>query len=150
VTARRQAAILTQTNTYQLSRSSGQITGDIAIWIDDTPFPEARWSDFPIALLGAWLSAAGRVQRGEAHECTCYFMDGPFAFRMRAADDGMWILEPLADHRAADDPVLVPADAFMASLMAAAEAALVYSASQGWATRDLAILEATLRRSRRG
>lgn len=150
MTVRRQAAILTQTNTYQLSRGSDQITGEISLWIDDTPFPAARWSDFPIALLTAWLSAAGRLRRGEAQECTCYFMDSPFAFRLQTAEAGMWILERLAGHRAADDQVLVPADAFVASLMAAAEAALVYSASQAWANRDLAILEATLRRNRRG
>lgn len=149
MTSRHRAAVLTQTNTYRRNRGSGEITGEIALWIDDAPFPGARWMDAPVAVLGAWLSATGRIQRGEAAACTCYFTAGPFAFRLRAADDGMWQLECLSDHRVVGDAVLIPAGAFMASLAAAAEAALVFGASQAWSTQELAILEATLRRNRR-
>ena len=53
--------------------------------------PEVGWSDFPVAILGAWLPAFRRLAaRGQAAEC--YFMDGPYHFTITAAIRGDWTI----------------------------------------------------------
>jgi hypothetical protein len=72
-------------------RPSGTIVGPIWIASDTlgAAFPEVGWSDFPVALLGAWLPAFRRlVARGQAAEC--YFMDGPYHFTVTAALGDDW------------------------------------------------------------
>ena len=65
--------------------------GDAAVQAD---FPEVAWSDQPLALLAAWLPALQRLARSlpAGEEITCAFIDGPYAFTVRAEGLGRWRL----------------------------------------------------------
>lgn len=68
--------------------SSGSVVG--AIWLRTSQdaklsFPEEGWTDFPIVVLGWWLSQVESVLRRVSVEARCSFMDGPFEFRIDGA-----------------------------------------------------------------
>jgi len=74
-------------------RASGAIVGPI--WIASgalgAAFPEVGWSDFPVALLAAWLPAFRRLAtRGQTAEC--HFMDGPYHFTVTGGTRGDWTI----------------------------------------------------------
>jgi hypothetical protein len=64
---------------------SGSLIGTIWLHSEQHPeidFPEARWTDFAVVILGWWLTEVEAMLRGASDEAHCSFMDGPFEFRI--------------------------------------------------------------------
>jgi len=59
----------------------GSITGVIAVRAGGIVFPEDRWSDFPVVVLGWWINECRRIRTGGT--ARCQFMDGPYRFSIR-------------------------------------------------------------------
>src|SRR5713101_7412311 len=49
--------IALDTQSFQLSRQSGNVTGVIFLEVEGSAFPERGWSDFPVIILGRWTDA---------------------------------------------------------------------------------------------
>ena len=121
---------------------SGNITGPI--WIthgrrDEKPsaFPEESWDDFPVVILGWWLSALAGVGQEEVE---CSFMDGPYEFTVR--DVGSTLLRVRCLGRGINAGELVadfvtPAATLHGAVRDAAAAALSECDRRGWAGRDV-------------
>jgi hypothetical protein len=120
----------------------GAVTGPIWIVADatDLAFPEAAWSDSPVALLGSWLPALRQLAtRGDAAEC--HFMDGPYHFTASAAGPDAWRVacfesreRPSVSNAIAE--LTVNPVTFLASAVAAARGILGYCDVRGWWDAD--------------
>ena len=58
--------------------SSGLITGEIYFEQNNYYFPEKRWSDFPVIVLGWWISSFLEFVKQNSGTFEFCFMDGPF------------------------------------------------------------------------
>jgi hypothetical protein len=134
-----------------IARSShGSITGPIWIAGDEAgvAFPEVEWSDFPIALLAAWIPALRRLSaRGDAAEC--HFMDGPYRFTVIASTADDWRVacfearETFGASNAVTEWRTAPA-AFLESAVSAATALLGYCDARQWWSDETEQLRAAL------
>ncbi|XYH96920.1 hypothetical protein ACMHYB_55640 [Sorangium sp. So ce1128] len=124
----------------------GPITGDIFIQYGDTPFPEARWSDFPAVILSWWCHAATRLTEA-SHREKFLFMDGSFCFDISKQQDGTWYVRCFDDVVPTKCPIIQGGFerlAFIESLMAAADSVARASAARAWKANDLVALSAAL------
>lgn len=113
------------------------------IWIaggNGDAFPEAGWSDLPVAVLGAWIPSLRHLAaRGTAAECQ--FMEGPYHFSVSATGSGAWRIAcferrqgPSVANAVAEwtaDP-----ERFLDSAVAAARTILGYCDARGWWDAD--------------
>lgn len=142
-----------------LDRSTaGGITGPI--WLRHggcaeraADFPEANWVDFPVVILGWWLTELGMLARGGTKRAACRFMDGPVYFT--AADAGPTLLRVRClerrmnmDGDAVEAEFVVVAAKLYASVRAAALAVLAECDRRGWSDdRDVDALRRAVRES---
>ena len=134
-----------------IARSShGSIIGPI--WIaggePGVAFPEVQWSDFPVALLAAWIPALRRLSaRGDTAEC--HFMDGPYRFTVIASAADNWRVacfearDTLGAANAVTEWRTTP-DAFLDSAVTAARALLGYCDARQWWSDDTEQLRTAL------
>jgi len=62
-----------------LRRSSrGTISGEIWCEFDGESFPEARWDDLIVVVLGWWLESLSTLISGRKLNVDVRFLDGPF------------------------------------------------------------------------
>ena len=66
------------------------ITGEVFLRINRDAFPETRWNDFVVIILGWWLRCLRELgtSGGIGDETVLYFMDGPFRLAVRKIADG--------------------------------------------------------------
>jgi hypothetical protein len=134
-----------------LTRSkAGSIAGPIWLQVGSVAFPEEHWSDFPVAIVGAWLQAALKIHAGADQQAVCYFLDGPFSFTIDQRSPTIWRIAfrdklkiPQAEHD-------VHAQGFSGILAAAAGQLMDACQERGWSGRDLDVLKALHRQRRRG
>jgi hypothetical protein len=121
----------------------GTIAGHI--WLRDGDaaaqgdFPEVGWPDQPVALLAAWVPALQRLSRSvpAGEEITCAFVEGPYAFSVRAEGLGRWRLRCFERRSgaSADRAVqewLTDSAHLLASALRAGRAALARCDARGW------------------
>ena len=120
------------------------VTGVLAIRLDGIWFPEKVWSDFPVIVLGWWMSQTGQVSRGEAGEFV--FMDGPFRFHAYPNRDVVRVV--LEDHHADPAQVIAEGDVelerFRSAIIEAARATVGACDESGWISCDLDDLRSQL------
>ena len=131
-----------------LERSAhGGITG--RVWLRDgdpdvqADFPEVGWSDFPVALLGAWGAELRRLARAVPSEgavARCHVMDGPYAFTVLAEAGGAWRISCLETRRKGGDAPsqqwVTDSVSFLQGLHRAARATLAACDARGWWNAD--------------
>jgi hypothetical protein len=122
--------------------STGSIVGPIWLQVADLNYPEPGWTDFPVALLGAWLQAVLNIHGGRQQRAECYFMDGPYGFIIETRGDMIWHLGLIE----ADSKVRAEFDVhpygFSGSLAATAGQLMNTCRERGWSGRDLEVLKA--------
>lgn len=81
-----------------LERSEkGSIVGRLWLVLDGHGFPERRWSDLIVKVLGWWVEQLLQIESEET-TMTLQFMDGPYSARLRAPSDGdVWSVSLLRD-----------------------------------------------------
>jgi hypothetical protein len=137
------------TNTFMLlvRRESLTISKHGSIWGEiwcqlsqGQNFPEARWSDLVVAVLGWWLESIVTLVDGRKRNATMTFMDGPFQVNVFAKRMDSWEAELVA-RRVAGDQVLhrveFAPDPFIDSLIQASEDVLEECAKNGWTTANV-------------
>ena len=68
------------------------VTGPIWLDIDGVSFPSKNWTDFPVIVLGWWLSNLRPLVEGSVDKVECPFMDGPYSLEVSEKDNGSWLL----------------------------------------------------------
>lgn len=81
-----------------LERSEkGSIVGRLWLVLDGHAFPDRRWSDLIVVVLGWWVEELLQTQNEET-AMTLLFMDGPYSVRLRAPSEGdSWSVSLLRD-----------------------------------------------------
>jgi len=125
--------------------SHGSITGVVAVRTDGAFFPAARWSDFPVVLLGWWFEPVSRILAGTSRVWECRFMDGPLSVRLEQQHDDVWTLLGLHSGRI-EFSATVSCQAFVRSLLEAARQILRECRQRGWQSRDIEALDSEVRR----
>ena len=122
--------------------ASGAVTGPIHFAVGDGCFPEEGWSDFPVAILGWWLEAIGRLEKGVSRTEDLDFMDGPCLVRVTVRFGDTAHLEFRAERgqgsREVSESVSLRRLAEIVRLAAAT--LLEACARQGWSDRDIDLL----------
>ena len=116
----------------------GSIWGEIRCrFSGDQHFPEARWTDFVVVVLGWWLESIVTLVDGRERNATIRFMDGPFKVNVFAKRLDSWGAE-LVEGRVAGDQVLhrveFAPDSFIDSLIQASDETVEACAENGWTT----------------
>ena len=122
---------------------NGSITGSIWLQMDDTAFPEQRWNDFVVVVLGWWTNEAAALIAGTKRRGEFMFMDGPFSVDV-SAEDERWKLEcnrrrrngKTLEHHAA----VAVSDA-AAALVRAADTVLARCEEARWKSPDIEELQ---------
>jgi hypothetical protein len=60
------------------------VSGPIWLELDGLSFPAHEWDDFPVVILGFWLTNIQPFLLGQSSVCECPFMDGPYQFNVQA------------------------------------------------------------------
>jgi hypothetical protein len=125
------------TDRATVSRStSGAITGVVAIRVGDVCFPEGRWNDFIVVVLGWWARQAAALGSGDPARLD--FMDGPYSVVarpvngatrlecLRGTGEGATVLEEQEVHTSD----------LVAAIMRASRETLALCEQNGWETSD--------------
>jgi hypothetical protein len=121
--------------------SSGSITGEIYFSVDGAAFPEEKWSDFPVVILGWWLEALGALRAGE-RRVELDFMDGPYTLRVSSDSGDALSLEFTRNGNACGFPELrVEHDSFLRELLLRSAELISHCKAHGWDSRDIRLLE---------
>ena len=133
----------------------GGISG--RVWLRDgspetqADFPEVGWSDLPVALLSAWtaeLFPFARTVPATGAVATCRFIDGPYAFTIRAERPEVWRIACTEERTVgASDrgPTwLTDRGSFLRSLEQASRSVLAHCDARGWWNADTEALRRRL------
>lgn len=115
----------------------GSIVGRIWFVLDEHVFPERRWSDLIVVVLGWWIEELLRTQATDETSMTLLFMDGPYSVRMREPAEGdVWSVSFLRDRGPVDARRAAVGSAdleqFARSLLTAAREVVAACRARGW------------------
>jgi hypothetical protein len=119
------------------------VTGEIWLEVAGFDFPDERWSDFPVIILGWWLDALFKVWSGKEKQGECLFMDGPYSFVVSKEKDG-FVLRCFSDpHSTKECEWEGPVDlaALLRQVLDASSTVIRECRRRGWATADTEALE---------
>jgi hypothetical protein len=81
----------------------GSIVGRVWFVLDGQVFPERRWSDLIVKVLGWWIEELLRGQSTDETSMTLLFMDGPYSVRLREQSGAdLWSVSFLRDRGPVD------------------------------------------------
>jgi hypothetical protein len=75
----------------------GSITGEISVRLGNEAFPDARWNDFVVVIMGWWLEEIHKLTTGVASISYCRFMDGPYWFSVGSGRGGNLLVRCMDD-----------------------------------------------------
>lgn len=115
----------------------GSIVGRIWLVLDDYAFPERRWSDLVVVVLGWWIDELLQVPSADEATLTLQFMDGPYSVRMRApAESDSWSVSLLRDRSPLGGTQIAAGVAegeqFAAGVVTVAREVVAACRSKGW------------------
>ena len=115
----------------------GSIVGRIWFVLDDHEFPERRWSDLIVVVLGWWIEELLRAESTDETSMTLLFMDGPYSVRMREPSEGdAWSVSFLRDRGPTDARRAAVGSAdleqFAKSLLTTAREVAAACRAKGW------------------
>lgn len=119
--------------TFRQISKTDNVTGVIFLELQQGPFPEAGWSDFPVIILGWWIEAWLQLETSPKRSAVQWrFMDGPYSATLTVTG--------------AQSP-----DAFAFSnvkrpLLEAGEHVVAYCEQRGMLSRDLEPLRTNMQR----
>lgn len=120
------------------------VSGPIWLIVDSVSFPGNGWPDFPVVILGFWLTNLQSVVVGSSQNCECPFMDGPFQFEVRVVGLNEWTLnlvERTANRKKFVLTATVDASVVLSQIVNAAQAVVNLCRKRDWADDDLITLE---------
>lgn len=118
----------------------GPVTGPIWTRVAGTDFPESGWPDFPVALLGGWLTTLSELEHGDPQPAVLHFMEGPYGLEV-VRSGAVWSLRALEN----DDDLITETtvdslDEILAPVRQAASRTLAACREHGWNSSDMRYL----------
>ena len=77
--------ITTNWDTVDVTQS-GNVFGEIFFEYDGKQFPDAKWTDFLVVILGWWSKSLMDLMDGVAEKAELLFMDGPYLVKVTRPD----------------------------------------------------------------
>lgn len=135
-------SIFVAPETFERSGSTA-VVGVIHVKAGDEMFPDNVWYDFPVTVVGWWLSAVAKLVDGTYKTAPCDFMDGPYRFDITPNANGLWHLIFL--RRGAEKThylfeCVAEPKVVIESLLSAARTVIETSRSKGMTSSDLDFL----------
>jgi hypothetical protein len=119
-------------------RKGGNITGEIWLEVAGFEFPDKRWSDFPVIILGWWLDALFGLWSERRGRAECLFMDGSYSFEVSKEGDA-FVLRCFGDTHSAkrrEWEGAINLAGLLRQTLDAAAAVIEECGGRGWATAD--------------
>lgn len=120
-----------------ISKMTDNVTGHIWISCGDEAFPERRWYDFPVIVMGWWIASFCQVYSGKEECCRLVFMDGPFSVILNRSDSTATYVENYKETKVVQ---IGSFDEAFACCVAAAKEIIQFGSKQGWRNKDFIFL----------
>lgn len=123
------------------------VSGPIWLNVNSQSFPGSGWLDFPVVVLGFWLTNLQPLVLGSLQECGCLFMDGPYAFDVKVVAHNEWALnfvERTANGKCSLLTVTLEASVVLSQIRTAAHAVVNLCRKRDWVDDDVIRLEKLL------
>lgn len=120
------------------------VSGPIWLEMDGQAFPIDAWYDFPVVILGWWLSNLKPLVTNQSMSCECPFMDGPYRFDVTVRKRGNWAVTFVRDELDGEKRLLdgaVDPQTLISEVLSAANLAIEVCRQKEWMSDDLVTLE---------
>lgn len=120
------------------------VSGPIWLEMDNKLFPVDAWYDFPVVILGWWLTNMKPLITNQAVGCQCPFMDGPYRFDITARKQADWLVTFIRDDLDGEKSLLegeIDPRVLTHEVLTAACTVADLCRLKGWESEDLATLE---------
>jgi hypothetical protein len=111
--------------------SSGVITGQLSISINNQYFPSQFWDDFIIRVLDMWLDSTIKLLEGSSVEDFA-FMDGSYSFLVRVVPDNKFHIRCIEDYKETDLHTEVAIKDFVTNLLSGSRDILRFIKEKKW------------------
>lgn len=137
--------VIVETESFIMSEKSKNIIGEIYVSLeDDVYFPQFKWTDFVVVILGWWLEAILKISTAKENTSTkLMFMDGPIYMRAIKVSNDIIEIE-LIERDVVQKRFECSINQFTNSLQMAAKKVLSDIENRNWETRDIDSLKRTL------
>jgi len=128
------------------------VSGPIWMEAGAESFPGTGWTDFPVVILGFWLTNIQPVAEQTAKNCRLPFMDGPYSGVVEASSTNVWTLMFLERGPQRENILFttkIDAGVFLEQIVAAAETVVEFCKKKQWIDDDLLSLESNLLQMKR-
>ena len=118
--------------------ASGNVHASIHLVLDGRCFPDERWDDFAVVILGWWNEAVTRMALGFSPREELDFMDGPYSVHLELDPEGEITLRCLkSGARDVEEAVgRIALATFIQTLLGASRATLEVCKAHGWGGAD--------------
>jgi len=120
------------------------VSGPIWLEMDGQAFPIDAWYDFPVVILGWWLSNLKPLVTNQSMSCECPFMDGPYRFDVTARKHRDWVVTFIRDELDGEKRLLekgIDPQVLISEVISAANTVVSLCRRNGWESSDLTTLE---------
>jgi hypothetical protein len=120
------------------------VSGPIWLEMGGQAFPIDAWYDFPVVILGWWLSNLKPLVTNQSTNCECPFMDGPYRFDVTVRKRRDWTVTFIRDELAGEKRLLedeVDPQTLISEVISAANLAIEVCKQNEWISDDLITLE---------
>jgi hypothetical protein len=120
------------------------VSGPIWLEMDGQAFPIEVWYDFPVVILGWWLSNLKPLVTNQSMSCECPFMDGDYRFNVTVQKRGDWAVTFMRDELDGEKQLFekkVDPQALIYEVVSAANKVVILCRRNGWESSDLTTLE---------
>ena len=120
------------------------VSGPIWLEMCGQAFPIDAWYDFPVVILGWWLSNLKPLVTKQSASCECPFMDGPYRFDITARKREDWAVTFIRDELDGEKRLLeeaVDPQTLISEVLSAANLVIELCRQKEWISDDLVTLE---------
>jgi hypothetical protein len=116
----------------------GTISGPVYVTFGGVAFPEADWSDLPVAMILGWLQVLSE-RLSSMEPFSLRFLDGPFEIRLVSSGLDSWTVGALAEgaQLSPDLAAIVSRKTVLGEVLQACRELLRACDSNGWRSQDL-------------
>lgn len=135
------------TESLSMYEKSKNIIGEIYFKLEDIYFPQFKWTDFVIVILGWWLEAILKISTSRKNTSVkLMFMDGPFYIRAIKVSDDIIEIE-LIERDEVQNRLECSINKLMNSLTVVAKKVISEIENRNWASRDIDSFKSILSQS---
>lgn len=120
------------------------VSGPIWLELDGVSFPAHEWDDFPVVILGFWLTNIKPLLLGQSHVCECPFMDGPYQFNVHVDRKDLFrvaLVEREVDEQKSLVTAEVDSEVLVRQMLSASEIVVHTCKRNDWIDDDLLNLQ---------